>query len=376
MNISKRRYLVVLLAVLAILFCSNAHAGWSKLNLAPLNDLKDVWTNAPDNVWIVGSSGVVIHYDGRIWHDMSGGLASYELQGVWGTSAEDVWVAGYGGVFQFDGTIWREKRRTSMMYDIWGNSGTDIYAVGSSGKIQHYNGSEWDEAVLGDYFLQGVWGSSEDDIFVVGYDGADGVIFHSDGIEWSRMTAPATGALYDVWGTSANNVFAVGTAGTILNYNGTDWKLVNSGTVETLWGIWGSSEEDIFAVGSNGTILHFNGTRLYKMKSGTQKGLAAVCGSSPTDVYAVGWDGNVLHYDGRQEGCLAVSIYGDDSAEAKLLRTFRDTVLSKTPEGNTIIKLYYAWSPILSWFAERDEKFRQQIQTIMGRALIKLRKYQ
>ena len=61
MNISKRRYLVVLLAVLAILFCSNAHAGWSKLNLAPLNDLKGVWTNAPDNVWIVGSSGTVIH---------------------------------------------------------------------------------------------------------------------------------------------------------------------------------------------------------------------------------------------------------------------------------------------------------------------------
>ena len=90
------------------------------------------------------------------------------------------------------------------------------------------------------------------------------------------------------------------------------------------------------------------------------------------------WAGtaHVLHYDGRPDGCLAASIYGDDSAEAELLRTFRDTVLSKTPEGNTIIKLYYAWSPILSGFAERDEKFRQQIQTIMDRALIKLRKYQ
>ena len=62
---------------------------------------------------------------------------------------------------------------------------------------------------------------------------ADGVIFHSDGIGWSRMPAPATEPLHDVWGTSANNVFAVGGAGTILNYDGTAWMLVNSVTLQT-----------------------------------------------------------------------------------------------------------------------------------------------
>lgn len=364
------------MALAAVVVCSTAHAGWTKLDLAPLIDLKGVWTSAPDNVWIVGSSGTAIHRASYGWHDVSGAITRFELEGVWGTSAEDIWAAGYDGVFQFDGTIWRESSGTNFLHDIWGTSRTDIYAVGNYGKIDHYNGVAWEQTIVGDYTLDAVWGSSEGDVFIVGYADTEGVIFHFDGTGWSRMPAPAIEPLHDVWGTSVANVFAVGGAGTILHYDGTAWMPVNSVTTANLSGIWGSSEEDIFVVGSNGTILHFNGTRLYKMKSGTQKNLAAVCGSSSTDVYAVGRDGTVLHYDGRPDGCLAASIYGDDSAEAELLRTFRDTVLSKIPEGATIIKWYYAWSPLLTGLAERDEKLRQQMQIILDRALIELRKYQ
>jgi len=39
--------------------------------------------------------------------------------------------------------------------------------------------------------------------------------------------------------------------------------------------------------------------------------------------------------------CTAEKIYGEDSEEVELLRYFRYNVLSKTPEGREIIRLYY-----------------------------------
>jgi len=38
---------------------------------------------------------------------------------------------------------------------------------------------------------------------------------------------------------------------------------------------------------------------------------------------------------------------GEDAEEAELLRHFRDNTLSKTAEGQKLIKLYYQWSPMI-----------------------------
>ena len=64
--------------------------------------------------------------------------------------------------------------------------------------------------------LKGVWGTSTSDIFTVG---GSGRILHYDGSEWSEMSSGTANILYDVWGTSAFDVFAVGENGTILHYS-------------------------------------------------------------------------------------------------------------------------------------------------------------
>ena len=45
--------------------------------------------------------------------------------------------------------------------------------------------------------------------------------------------------------------------------------------------------------------------------------------------------------------CPATAIYGDGSDEIRILRAFRDTVLSKSRIGRRIIKLYYRTAPSL-----------------------------
>ena len=44
------------------------------------------------------------------------------------------------------------------------------------------------------------------------------------------------------------------------------------------------------------------------------------------------------------------------------MRNFRDRVLRKTPERQQLIKLYYAWSPIIVKAMEADEDFKQEVK--------------
>jgi hypothetical protein len=151
--------------------------------------------------------------------------------------------------------------------------------------------------------LYDVGGSSATDVFAVGNSdlwACCGTILHYDGMSWREMDFPSVpGALLGVWVGSADDVFAVGEGGTILHYDGTAWALMESGTTSVLGGIWGSSPDDVFAVGGGGTVLHYDGQSWSPMSvpSGSPL-LNGIWGSSGTDVFAVGQDGAILHYDG------------------------------------------------------------------------------
>jgi len=62
------------------------------------------------------------------------------------------------------------------------------------------------------------------------------------------------------------------------------------------------------------------------------------------------------------DNCPSKKLYGGQSEETELLREFRDSVLSKTAEGQEIIKLYYLWSPAILAAMERDEAFRNWVK--------------
>ncbi len=63
--------------------------------------------------------------------------------------------------------------------------------------------------------------------------------------------------------------------------------------------------------------------------------------------------------------CPSEQIYGEHSEETELLRYFRDNVLSKSPEGRELIKLYYEWSPAVAEMMEADDEFRAEVKDII-----------
>jgi hypothetical protein len=225
--------------------------------------------------------------------------------------------------------------------------------------------------------LKGIWGSSATDVFAVG---SGGTVIHYDGTGWSSMQSWTDKQLNAIWGSSPGNVFAVGVSGTILTFDGSTWSQMSSGITDELAqlkGVWGSSDSNVFAVGTSGTILQFNGTIWTAMASGTSNFLNSVWGNSTDNVFTVGDMGTILFYDGTPavtttttsisppDGCPVEEIYGRDSKQAELLRIFRDSVMSKTAEGRTLIALYYGWGPFIVKTLHEDAEFKQCLREMI-----------
>ncbi|MFO0580102.1 MAG: hypothetical protein U1A78_39515 [Polyangia bacterium] len=71
---------------------------------------------------------------------------------------------------------------------------------------------------------------------------------------------PQGNHLRKVWGTAANNLWAIGDLGTILHWDGTAWTQSQSPVQSYLYGIWGRAANDIWIVGEQGIILHWQRT--------------------------------------------------------------------------------------------------------------------
>ncbi len=105
---------------------------------------------------------------------------------------------------------------------------------------------------------------------------AAGCIQFSGGEPKVGPSGGGTEGWISVWGSSASDVWVVGSVGTVLHWNGSSWSTARTGTGSQLTGVWSTSASDAWAVGSAGTILHWNGSAWSNVASGTTAGLDGV----------------------------------------------------------------------------------------------------
>ncbi|MCK4727990.1 MAG: hypothetical protein KAT27_03620, partial [Desulfobacterales bacterium] len=82
---------------------------------------------------------------GTSWTSMSSD-ATRDLNGVWGSSGADVFAVGFSStILHYDGSAWAETDlgTTERLQEVWGSSGTDVFVVGDLGGIFHYDSSTW-----------------------------------------------------------------------------------------------------------------------------------------------------------------------------------------------------------------------------------------
>lgn len=160
----------------------------------------------------------------------------------------------------------------------------------------------------------------EGELFVVG---DEGMVLHykadadaqaesqsqSQNQQWQQMSVPGNSPLHGIWGTSANNLYAVGWMGCLLHYDGEQWQQLRGAKIDErsgrfaavaentpLFAIDGNAEGQAWAVGDEGVILHFDGQEWQTETSPTRINLRAV-GCAGDLVYAAGGEGTVLLRD-------------------------------------------------------------------------------
>lgn len=133
---------------------------------------------------------------------------------------------------------------------------------------------------------EGVWGSAANDVYAVGRSGR---LAHSTGDgKWTAQPTTTSAHLTGVWGSSASDIYVSVNSNFILHSVGDGtWQHQDYTVGTTFDDVWGSGPSDIYVVGAG--AVHGTGdgkweTPAQSLGSGTT---FAIWGSSDSNIYAV-----------------------------------------------------------------------------------------
>ncbi|WP_043639389.1 hypothetical protein [Desulfovibrio sp. TomC] len=293
---------VLTLCLLAGLVQPAKAATWSLLTPSPTgNTLYDAYS--PDDgatMYIVGDGGLILKKIGATYSQMESGTLA-PLKGIHGRGPNDIWAVGGSQatgantdpirsvLLHFDGTGWSATTPPTYssypdlypVNDVWVSSTGQAYAVTSvSGAPVKWNAGlakwEFENVTIpagkhSDYTLSAIYGFADDDVYAVG---SYGTILHRDNNGWTIVAQyessgwMTTNLLQTVWGPSAAAVFAGGNYGQLYRLQpsvSSDWAQVNQGdgswmTPVNMLAMHGTGPNDIWFVGAGGAIQHWTGS--------------------------------------------------------------------------------------------------------------------
>jgi len=238
---------------------------------------------------------------------------------AWGTGADDVYVVGgplgNGGfnavAWHFDGATWKDLEPGGVDSFWWvsGSGPNDVWMVGEKGRMTHWDGMSFKEYPrVTTATVWGVFAFSPTDAWAVagtpegGTAAPNDVILRWDGQAWTQESLPGMPlgrALNKIWGTSAENLYAVGELGTVWHRKGTTWTLESEPPVaqSTLLTVYGCSATDVYAVGGL-DVLHSDGAGWSKVDVSLSNAVNGVTCGAAGEVLLVGFGGLKQRFEG------------------------------------------------------------------------------
>lgn len=305
-------------------------------------DLKAVGGAGPDNVYVVGGGGqsgspldVMLRCSaGSATCSLVPAAAGLTVGNVysdfWGSDANNMFVSHTSGqivrcsastvscaVMRFDG-------QRQSLGSIWGSDAENVYAVGQGGLILRCSASTNTCAAQNSTATQPlsrVWGSDAEYVYAVGGDGWSGgsctpgttgsiVRCRASSRDCEKLTVPIASSLCGVWGSDAENVYAVGGKGAIVRCTAATNRCtkLNSGTTQLLYSVWGSDAGNVYVVGDNTIVRCQAGSdTCTSLNPGTVSVFRAVWGSDARNVYVVGTGGVVVRCAAGEEQCTPLT---------------------------------------------------------------------
>lgn len=110
----------------------------------------DIAFLSPQNGWIVGNLGQILHYNGEKWQEVDSPTRKH-LYGLASLPSGDAWAVGQEGtILRYAGqqeqwTVWPSSPTRRHLLSVVALSDQEVYAVGQGGIILRYDGKEWRE---------------------------------------------------------------------------------------------------------------------------------------------------------------------------------------------------------------------------------------
>jgi len=166
----------------------------------------------------------------------------------------------------------------------------------------------WTEYTLGAGELYDVWGTSENNVYAVGGvsfgDSTVGII-HWDGVEWQPITAQAGG--FGIYGFSENDIWVV-SGNPIFHFDGNTWSEISDNVIDdhkNYRAIWGTSSENLYFGNDQGKIIHWDGQKGSLENIQARKPIQDIWGFSENSIFAVSGGGSgftlgeLFYYNGH-----------------------------------------------------------------------------
>lgn len=165
------------------------------------NRIAAVWAASEKDVWAVGETGTLLHYDGDAWIRFAPPAGKeVSLYGIWGSASDDIWVFGENKtLLHWNGKTWKEpaSKPQQTLNTIQGIDSTHVWAIGGeTNALFFWNGSVWSSipTVWGSAGLMRLSVSSANNIWVYGSLTEDSKkerqIFRFDGNSWISIPVP------------------------------------------------------------------------------------------------------------------------------------------------------------------------------------------
>jgi hypothetical protein len=255
-----------------------------------------LWGTALDDAWTGGDHSTLFHRTHNGWMKVAVPAAATTVSSLWGVG--DLWIATQTKELDHtgNGTSWMPTTLATNgnVVILWGQ--IDLYAATSLGEIWHLSSNWNSERSADNNAIHGLWGSDDSDVYAV----STKILHREPNGSWTPLSSTPAGDHNAVWGSAAGDVWFAGCDGTgsgcgfLKHLENNNLNKVTTPRTDALYGLWGSSQNDIFAVGKSGAILHYDGSIWSSETSSTSADLRAVWGAGG-EVFAVGAGGTILH---------------------------------------------------------------------------------